>query len=523
MIVETRVEEGYLRKQYPLVPPALADRALNSSPRLGCSAIHQIRQKFCNSTGFNLLLDTYIKRKERGEEEVAENAFENAIEILGKLGGKKRKESEERLKRAAPEEWRDLTDTRESIEMRNVPRGVLGFRVLLELYSKIERKEQNAEKIKRNMLELLRKMPEGDAQKAVSEVEIELEDKETAELLLDIMEKMEDYAITAKARIHFLYALERIGGEEYGNFAYDLRGVLHEPEGAEIMRVLLRKGGDVALEMLMQKCPEKGMRYLPEILNIAPERAGEEIEYAEKVIKKAGISMAVPELIKRLEFNVWNDAATQNMLTAMIGVLNHVEPGIAEQALEKVGLEQNKNSVGFLDIVLNEKRTRQHVKAGAAKALHLPGENAAVDVLELALEQYSDGGIRRNCYESLKNLFFLDGPRVEHLIARGADDKEEDMRIRVELIRWLGKNGGKTAERVLRGIASREEKEEKIINSAVEAVGRIYERKSGVSLPKTNSGETISAPPGDGCSVDGHPVRITPMRSISSIPPKNGR
>ncbi|MBD3389677.1 hypothetical protein GF415_01855 [Candidatus Micrarchaeota archaeon] len=520
MIVETRVEDDYLRKRYPLVPPALADRALNSR-RLGGSAIYQIGQKFCNRVGFNLLLDVYTERRDRGENEVAEDAFETAIRMLEKFSGKKRRECEERIKAVAPEEWRDLTGTREAIDMRDVPPGLLGFRVLLEIYSKTE--GEKAEKIKRRMLELLGKMPDGESQKAISEVETKLGERETAELLLEIMEKEDSYAIMAKARVHFLHAIERMGGEEYGNFAYDLRDVLHKPEGAEIMRTLLRKGGDEALEILMQKCPEKGMRYIPDILNVVPEKAGEEIEFAEDAITKAGISTAVPELTKKLEFGVRKDAATENMISAMIGVLNHVEPGIAEQALEKVGLWQNKNSVRFLDIVLNEKRTRQHVKAGAAKALHLTGKGAAVDVLELALDRYGDGGIRRNCYESLTNLFFLDEPRVEHLIAKGADDREEDARIRIGLIRWLGENGGKTAERVLRGIASRDETSEKIINSAVEAVGTIYQRKSRVSLRRGDSKETISAPPGDGCLVGNHPVRITPIRSISSMPPRNGR
>ena len=269
MIVETRVDDDYLRKRYPLVPPALADRALNSR-RLGGSAIHQIGQKFCNRVGFNLLLDVYTERRDRKENEVAEVAFETAISMLGKFSGKKRRECEERIKAVAPEEWRDLTGTREAIDMRDVPSGLLGFRVLLELYSKTE--GEKAEKIKKSMLELLGKMPDGESQTAVSEVETKLGERETAELLLDIMEKEDNYAIMAKARVHFLHALEKMGGEEYGNFAYDLRDVLHKPEGAEIMRALLRKGGDEALEMLMQKCPEKGMRYLPEILNVEPEK-----------------------------------------------------------------------------------------------------------------------------------------------------------------------------------------------------------------------------------------------------------
>lgn len=547
MVKERVVDRRTLADEYPGINPVLADRVLTSMGRMGKLGMLQLEREFQGYTGFRLLIDAYFKRKDAGDGALAALALETAERMADSLSGKERETAQEALERlfpfghngnpavekaeaaVAPEGSgaRIQSDTVRSAvgeEGQNKPEShpvwglFLGFERLAEAGSRAE-----AEKILGRALGLIKRMDGSEAQRAISEIENVIGYQAAAAALFRIAQEENRLEVVAKAKAHFFYCLPEIGGDAL-KIANVLKGCLDEPEAREVVGMLLEGREWDAKSLLLEKYPKIGAGHALALLDAPPEYARDKIESIKEILLEKGGSSALVKLMGMLDLES-TENCQRNLATVIVESLNEADYATMGNALEHFGMVSLGNVVGLLEFIITENSAKKHVKEAAARMLGLTGQEDAVDVAENCLRMWERGdeAVRSAAYHSLCRLFYLDEARIESIIAIGARNESEDPGIRLELIRWLGENGGGMGVTALQKVGGGCENE-KLMLAATKALEKIGEKNARMSLPvpgRRGSRPTISVVPSGGEMLARPAVRITPIKKISRAPPRN--
>gem|GEM_PF-2272829 len=518
MVREAKVERHELKKKYPGINPTLADRALTSAGGMGESGIRQVGAKFQNYVGFMLLLNAYVLRREN-DDELAEFALEVAEKMVPSLFSKEKKQAEQDLLLIAPKRHRKTERTEDESAVSHAeeaPKKTSAFWHLIETYDKMEgtQNEKEAYLILQRAVLLLSRVESNEAQRIISEIEGRVQPESAALVLLEIMGKEARSEVTNKATVHFGYCIQNIDPEAVGIVA-DLKDVVEEPPALEALNLLVTQGKKPAQIRIIECYPSIGMNYALSFLDCRQEHARAQIEVVKNIASEAGASQAIPQLIAQLSLED-REPANLNLTTAVIELLNKCDYAVLEGVIEELGLKANERAVGILEFIAEQGQTKAHVKEAAIRALRLTGQSSALDVAENFLEN-KETGVRAAAYHALGELAFLNEPLVESLFCIGAKRDGEDPRIRMELIRWLGKNGENVGLVALQKIIGREETEERLAIAATKAMEVMSEKSSRNSLFTRRRQSRPTLPVSS--NPDGKkPISITPIKKISRPP-----
>lgn len=506
MVTEAKIKRYELKKKYPGINPTLADRVLTSIGGMGESGIVQVGKNFQDYVGFRLLLNAYLLRR-NSKDELAEFALETAKRMVPSLFGKEKKLAEKDLLEVAPGKHRETKRSEKETTaspVEEVPAKTPAFWSMVENYGKMRgANEKEAYSILRRAVLLLNKMENNEAQRKISEIEGRIQPGSAALVLLEIIERDERPEVANKARAHFVYCIQNIDPKSVGIIA-DLKDVLEEAPALEALKLLVTRGKEAAQIRIIECYPSIGVNYALSALDCKQEHARARIEIIKDIVSEAGAYQAIPRLMAQLNLE-GREAANLNLATAVIEALNECDYAVLEGVIEGLGLMATERAVGLLEFIAEQGQAKPHVQEAAVRALRLTGQSSALDVAERFLEN-EETGVRAAAYHALGELAFLNEPLVEELFCMGAENNEEEPRIRMELIRWLEKNGENIGLTALQRIMSREGTEDRLGAAAANAVETLSEKSSRRSLPVLSISDRRPS------------VRIPPMKKISHGP-----
>ena len=520
MVREAFVERVELQKRYPGIGPILSDRVLYSGGQIAKSGISYVEKNFPNYMGFRLVLDAYLTRREN-DEIVADAAFAAAQRICMCLRGKEKRRADADLsslliiESGSKKSHEEETTAIPTEENKNE-----NFWKIVQTYSKLaDASKIESRKMLGKAIAVLEKMDSNKAQRIISEIEERLDPKYAVLLLLEIMEQEEREEVSNKARAHFIYQLQEIDDSSI-RIVSDLKDVIGEPFAIEILRLLINEGRKSAQIRIIECYPEIGINYALEFLDCGPEEAKGRVEVVKGLAEEAGVFSSMQRLLGQLDPYSPSEA-NLNLAQAILDLINKCDYAIVEGIIEDVGIKATPEAVEVLQFMASE-HNNPNVREAAVRALRLTGHERALEIGENCLED-PNPGIRAAAYHAISELSFLNEPLVESICARGAENPQEDARIRLELIRWLGNNGENMGLSALQRMMSKEETPDKLAIAASKAVEQMSERSSQrTSLP---AGRKHSRPTCPVPSVPSTrpPVRITPIKKISGPPPRPSR
>ena len=507
MVTEAKIERYKLKKEYPGINPTLADRALTSAGGMGERGIMEVGRNFQNHVGFKLLLNAYLLRR-NSNDELAEFALETAERMVPSLFGKERKLAEKDLLMVAPGRHRETERSEDEsavFQREDAPAKTPAFWHLVETYDKMKgtQNEREAYLMLQRAVLLLNRVESNEAQRTISEIENRIQPENAALVLLEIMGKETRSEITNKATAHFEDCIQNIDPKAVGIVA-DLKDVLEEASALEALNLLVTQGKEAAQIRIIECYPFIGVNYALSFLDCRQEHARAQIEVVKDIASETGVYHAIPRLMAQLNLES-REAANLNLAIAVIEALNECDYAVLEGVVEGLGLMATERAVGLLEFIAEQGQVKPHVQEAAVRALRLTGQSSALDVAERFLEN-DETGVRAAAYHALGKLAFLNEPLVESIFCIGAENNEEDPRIRMELIHWLEKNGGKIGLTALQRIMSREGTEDRLEAAAAKAVETLSEKSRRRSLHILSISDKRPS------------VSIPPMKKISKPP-----